>query len=64
MLHFLVFSFSTKVVYEVIMYPIVTKRVINWFKRAEQSDMLDTHTNFSPFKWEIDYNEENNLFKA
>ena len=64
MLHFLVFSFSTKVVYETVMYPIVTKRVIEWFKRAEQSDMLDSHTNFSPFRWEIDYGEENNLFKA
>ncbi|SHH92184.1 hypothetical protein VA7868_00910 [Vibrio aerogenes CECT 7868] len=64
MLHFLVFSFCTKVLYEIIMYPIVTKRVILWFKRAEQSDMLDSQTNFSPFRWEIDYSEENNLFKA
>ncbi|CAH0537767.1 queuosine precursor transporter [Vibrio marisflavi] len=64
MLHFLVFSFCTKVVYEVIMYPIVTKRVIDWFKRAEQSDMLDSNTNFSPFRWEVDYNQDNNLFRA
>ncbi|MCL9782654.1 queuosine precursor transporter [Vibrio sp. S4M6] len=64
MLHFLMFSFSTKVVYETIMYPIVTKPVINWFKRAEQSDTLDSHTNFSPFKWEINYKQENNLYKA
>lgn len=64
MLHFLVFSFCIKTVYETIMYPIVTKRVINWFKCAEQSDMLDSQTNFSPFRWEIDYKEENNLFKA
>jgi hypothetical protein len=45
----IVSGYLLKVAYEVIATPI-TYLVINWLKRAEQSDAFDRHESFNPFR--------------
>ena len=42
-------SYCLKVAYEILATPL-TYLVVNFLKRAENSDAYDTHTNFSPFR--------------
>ena len=42
-------SYFLKVAYEILATPL-TYLVVNFLKRAENSDPLDAHTNFNPFK--------------
>ena len=42
-------NYILKVGIEVILTPL-TLFVVNWLKRAEQSDPFDRETNFNPFK--------------
>ncbi len=46
----IVSGYLLKVAYEVIATP-VTYLVINWLKRAEQSDAFDRHESFNPFRF-------------
>jgi len=46
----IVSGYLLKVAYEVIATP-VTYLVINWLKRAEQSDVFDHHESFNPFRF-------------
>jgi queuosine precursor transporter len=46
----IVSGYLLKVAYEVIATPI-TYLVINWLKRAEQSDAFDRHESFNPFRF-------------
>ena len=46
-----------KTIFEIIMLP-VTYRIIAAVKKAEQIDVYDTHTNFTPFSLEIDTTDE------
>lgn len=48
MLNMIATGYSLKVVYEVIATPI-TYLVVNWLKRAEQSDAFDRQESFNPF---------------
>jgi hypothetical protein len=43
-------GYALKVGYEVIATPL-TYLVINWLKRAEQSDVFDRHESFNPFSF-------------
>lgn len=45
----MVSGYISKVVYEAAMTP-VTYLVVNWLKRAEGVDVMDTNTDFTPFK--------------
>lgn len=47
-LSIIVANYIFKVGIEVLFTPL-TYRVVNWLKRAEQSDYFDRHTNFNPF---------------
>ena len=48
MLNMIVTGYSLKVAYEVVATPL-TYIVVNWLKRAEQSDVFDRHESFNPF---------------
>ncbi|HAU1284925.1 TPA: VUT family protein, partial [Legionella pneumophila] len=43
-------------------YSIITKPLITVIKREEKSDIIDWNTDFSPIKWEINYDESNNVY--
>jgi hypothetical protein len=50
LLNIMVTGYALKVGYEVIATPL-TYLVINWLKRAEQSDAFDRHESFNPFSF-------------
>ncbi len=50
LLNVMVTGYALKVGYEVIATPL-TYLVINWLKRAEQSDAFDRHESFNPFSF-------------
>ena len=50
LLNIIVTGYALKVGYEVIATPL-TYLVINWLKRAEQSDAFDRHESFNPFSF-------------
>jgi queuosine precursor transporter len=56
LLNIIVTGYALKVGYEVLATPL-TYLVINWLKRAEQSDAFDRHESFNPFS----FAEEGNL---
>ena len=62
MMKFILVSYFTKITYEVVMYSIITKPLINIIKNKERSDIVDWDTNFSPIKWEVNYDESNNIY--
>lgn len=59
---YMIWSFFTKVTFELIVYGILTKPLVNYIKQKEQSDIVDWNTNFSPLKWEVNYDESNNIY--
>ena len=50
LLNIMVTGYALKVAYEVIATPL-TYLVVNWLKRAEQSDAFDRHQSFNPFSF-------------
>src|ERR1700722_9250103 len=50
LLNIIVTGYALKVAYEVIATPL-TYLVVNWLKRAEQSDAFDRHQSFNPFSF-------------
>jgi uncharacterized integral membrane protein (TIGR00697 family) len=62
MIKFILVSYFTKITYEIVVYSIVTKPLIAIIKREEKSDIIDWNTDFSPIKWEINYDESNNIY--
>src|ERR1700723_4541763 len=50
LLNIMVTGYALKVAYEVIATPL-TYLVVNWLKRAEQSDAFDRHQTFNPFSF-------------
>jgi hypothetical protein len=46
----IVVSYCLKVAYEILATPL-TYLVVNFLKRAENSDAYDAHTNFNPFRF-------------
>lgn len=63
MAEYMVVSFITKVTYELIVYGILTKPIIEFIKRKEELDIVDWNTHFTPFAWAVDYDETNNIYK-
>ena len=63
MVKFIMFSYITKVMYELIVFKHVTKPIIEYVKKVEKLDIVDTDTNFTIFSWEADYDERNNCYK-
>lgn len=59
---YMVWSFFTKVTFELIVYGILTKPLVEYIKRQEKSDIIDWKTDFSPLKWEVNYDETNNIY--
>jgi queuosine precursor transporter len=51
-LNAIVSGYLAKVLYEAAMTP-VTYAVVNWLKRVEGVDIMDTHTDFNPFTTKI-----------
>jgi uncharacterized integral membrane protein (TIGR00697 family) len=49
MLNLMVSGYGGKVIYEALATPL-TYAAVNWLKRVEGVDIMDTHTNFNPFK--------------
>ena len=49
MLALMVSGYGGKVIYEALATPL-TYAAVNWLKRVEGVDIMDTHTNFNPFK--------------
>jgi queuosine precursor transporter len=49
MLVLMVSGYGGKVIYEALATPL-TYAAVNWLKRVEGVDIMDTHTNFNPFK--------------
>ena len=49
MLNLMISGYGGKVIYEALATPL-TYAVVNWLKRVEGVDIMDTHTNFNPFK--------------
>jgi len=62
MMEFILVSYFTKITYEIVVYSIITKPLITIIKREEKSDIIDWDTDFSPIKWEINYDESNNVY--
>ncbi|HHU0079784.1 TPA: queuosine precursor transporter [Legionella pneumophila] len=62
MMKFILVSYFTKITYEIVVYSIITKPLITVIKREEKSDIIDWNTDFSPIKWEINYDESNNVY--
>jgi len=62
MMKFILVSYFTKITYEIVVYSIITKPLITIIKREEKSDIIDWDTDFSPIKWEINYDESNNVY--
>lgn len=62
MARYMILSFFTKVTFELIVYRILTKPLIEFMKRQEKSDIVDWNTNFTPFSWEVDYMDTNNIY--
>ncbi|HHX3463949.1 TPA: queuosine precursor transporter [Legionella pneumophila] len=62
MMKFILVSYFTKITYEIVVYSIITKPLITIIKREEKSDIIDWNTDFSPIKWEINYDESNNIY--
>ena len=60
---FIILSYCIKLTYETILYPFVTKPLINKVKKIEKMDILDIDTNFNPFIMDTHYNSLNNLYK-
>jgi queuosine precursor transporter len=50
LLNIMITGYALKVAYEVIATPL-TYLVVNWLKRAEQSDAFDRHQSFNPFSF-------------
>lgn len=59
---FILVSYFTKITYEIVVYSIITKPLITIIKKEEKSDIIDWNTDFSPIKWEINYDESNNIY--
>jgi hypothetical protein len=59
---FIVISYFTKVTYELFVYKIITKPIIERIKNVEKLDTVDWNTNFTPFSWDVNYNESNNIY--
>jgi queuosine precursor transporter len=51
-LNAIVSGYLAKVIYEAAMTP-ATYAAVNWLKRAEGVDILDTHTDFNPFRTRV-----------
>jgi queuosine precursor transporter len=49
MLNLMISGYGGKVIYEALATPL-TYAAVNWLKRVEGVDIMDTHTNFNPFK--------------
>jgi queuosine precursor transporter len=49
MLKLMISGYGGKVIYEIVATP-VTYAVVNWLKRVEGVDIMDTDTNFNPFR--------------
>jgi uncharacterized integral membrane protein (TIGR00697 family) len=49
LLRIILTSYCLKVAYEILATPL-TYLVVNFLKRAENSDAYDSHTNFNPFR--------------
>jgi uncharacterized PurR-regulated membrane protein YhhQ (DUF165 family) len=49
MLNLMVSGYGGKVIYEALATPL-TYAAVNWLKRVEGVDIMDTHTSFNPFK--------------
>ncbi|HHI9989721.1 TPA: queuosine precursor transporter [Legionella pneumophila] len=62
MMKFILVSYFTKITYEIVVYSIITKPLITIIKEEEKSDIIDWNTDFSPIKWEINYDESNNVY--
>jgi uncharacterized integral membrane protein (TIGR00697 family) len=63
MIKFLILSYCIKLLYEAILYPFVTKPLINKVKKIEKLDVIDIDTKFNPFSMDINYDSQNNLYK-
>lgn len=59
---FLLVSYFTKITYELVVYKFITQPVISFIKREEKLDTIDTNTNFTPLKWDVDYTDKNNIY--
>ncbi|HIF0226759.1 queuosine precursor transporter [Fluoribacter dumoffii] len=62
MMKFILVSYFTKITYEIVVYSIITKPLIMIIKNEEKSDIIDWNTDFSPIKWEVNYDESNNVY--
>ncbi len=63
MLKFMTVSYFTKISYELLIYPFITKPIVSLIKKAEKMDIVDNGTNFTPFSWKLNYTKENNIYK-
>lgn len=64
MAKFMIVSYFTKATYELFVYKILTKPIINFVKSKEKLDLIDTETDFTPFSWNVDYSSKNNVYSA
>lgn len=62
MARYMILSFFTKVTFELIVYGIITRPLIELIKKQEKSDIIDRKTNFTPFSWTVDYDDTNNIY--
>jgi len=60
---FILFAYSLRVIYEFSLYRIITKPIVMKVHDIEELDIVDYHTNFSPFLWNSSYSKENNIYK-
>ncbi|MCP3966236.1 MAG: queuosine precursor transporter [Lentisphaerae bacterium] len=63
MIEFIIIAYLTRLLYEVILYPIVTKPLIRKIKNIEKVDIVDSNFDFNPLSLDVEYQADNNLYK-
>ncbi|MCP3965113.1 MAG: queuosine precursor transporter [Lentisphaerae bacterium] len=63
MIEFMVIAYLTRLLYEAILYPLITRPLIKKIKEIEKVDIVDINLSFNPLSLDVKYQDANNLYR-
>ncbi|MCP3968578.1 MAG: VUT family protein [Lentisphaerae bacterium] len=62
-IEFMIITYLHRLLYEVVLYPLVTKPLIKKIKDVEKVDIVDMNFDFNPLSLDVEYQAANNLYR-